>query len=497
MTESMSRIHPLLAQRRAGVLLHPTSLPGSGPVGRLGAAAEAWIDGLAESGFTLWQTLPLCPPDSLGSPYQSCSVFAGDERLIDPERLPGLTGEPVVDSGLTPAQWDAVHHALMADGHLHARFEAFCAAERHWLEDFALYQAIKAREGAPWHAWPEPLRDRDAVALEQAASELAASMVRTRTAQFFFDAQWRALRQRAHERGVLLFGDLPIFVAHDSADVWAHQHLFTLDSAGHPTEVTGVPPDLFSKTGQLWGNPCYRWDVLAADGYRWWIDRFGRVFALTDIARVDHFRAFQAGWQVPASAETAMHGRWVPGPGRKLFDAVRAKLGEIAIIVEDLGIITPDVHALRADLGYPGMKVLQFAFGGASDNPYLPHNYEPHCVVYTGTHDNDTTRHWYATGSEEQKDHVRRYLGRDGSDVVWDLIRLALSSVAVMAVIPLQDVLELDGDARMNFPGTPYGNWQWRFQEGMLTREHAARLLSLSELYGRVPMEEQDGRDGA
>ena len=470
--------------RAAGVLLHPTSLPSAGGIGDLGPEAHRFVDWLEAAGLSLWQMLPLGPTGYGDSPYQCFSAFAGNPLLI--------ALSPLVEMGLLAS--DDVGHLPPLDGrqadfeaawqrkspllrlafdrfqnHRNAslwnQFQAFVAEEAGWLHDYACYEALREHfDGQPWWTWEPELRRRDQGAIEAWERRLSREIQYQAFLQFLFAAQWDAVKRYANERGIQIIGDIPIYVAHDSADVWAHQHLFTLDSAGHPTEVTGVPPDLFSKTGQLWGNPCYRWDVLAADGYRWWIDRFRRAFALTDIARVDHFRAFQAGWQVPASAETAMHGRWVPGPGRKLFDAVRAKLGEIAIIVEDLGIITPDVHALRADLGYPGMKVLQFAFGGASDNPYLPHNYEPHCVVYTGTHDNDTTRHWYATGSEEQNDHVRRYLGRDGSDVVWDLIRLALSSVAVMAVIPLQDVLELDGDARMNFPGTPYGNWQWRLR---------------------------------
>ena len=488
MTESMSRIHPLLAQRRAGVLLHPTSLPGSGPVGRLGAAAEAWIDGLAESGFTLWQTLPLCPPDSLGSPYQSCSVFAGDERLVDPERLPGLTGEPVVDSGLTPAQWDAVHHALMADGHLHARFEAFCAAQAHWLEDFALYQAIKAREGAPWHAWPEPLRDRDAVALEQAASELAASMVRTRTAQFFFDAQWRALRQRAHERGVLLFGDLPIFVAHDSADVWAHRALFHLDDAGQMTQVAGVPPDYFSADGQLWNMPHYRWDVLAAQGYRWWIDRMRRQGAWFDLIRIDHFRGFESAWAVPAGAPNAIHGTWQPAAGAALFAAIESVLGPQALVAEDLGLITPEVDGLRLALGMPGMRVLQFAFDSDAQNPHLPHNFEPLTVVYPGTHDNPTLCGWWCTLPQARQDEIRDYLGVSSVQMPDAFIRLALASVARLAIVAAQDLLGLGDEARMNTPGTIDGNWCWRMEPDALSRPWRSRWRADLARYGRFPI---------
>ncbi|HXF08178.1 MAG TPA: 4-alpha-glucanotransferase [Candidatus Acidoferrales bacterium] len=481
----MREVHPLLTQRRAGVLLHPTSLPGAGPIGRLGTAAEEWIDALAGAGFTVWQTLPLCPPDSLGSPYQSCSVFAGDERLVDPERLPGLNGTGVVDHGLTLAQWEAVHDALMADVDLRTRFDAFCAAEAYWLEDFALYQAIKEREAAPWHAWPEPLRDRDAVALEQACCELGDSMRRTRTAQFFFDLQWRALRQYAHDRGVLLFGDLPIFVAHDSADVWAHRDLFHLDETGQMTQVAGVPPDYFSADGQLWNMPHYRWDVLAQQGYGWWIDRFRRQREWFDLIRIDHFRGFESAWAVPAGAVNAVHGVWQSAAGVDLFAAVDAALGAQALVAEDLGLITAQVDELRLTLGMPGMRVLQFAFDSDAENPHLPHNYDPLTVVYPGTHDNPTLCGWWRSLPQERQSEIQAYLGVSSVQMPDAFIRLALASVARFAIVAFQDLLALGDEARMNTPGTTVGNWSWRMNAADLEGEWRTRWKGDLLRFGR------------
>ena len=482
----MSRVHPFLSQRRSGVLLHPTSLPGPGPIGRMGAAAEAWIDGLADAGFTLWQTLPLCPPDSTGSPYQSCSVFAGDERLIDPARLPGLAGEAVADHGLTPGQWDAVHHAVASDDHLQGRFAAFCAAEAHWLEDFALYQAIKAREDAPWHVWPESLRDREAAALERAASELAVPMMRTRTAQFFFDVQWHALRQRAHDRGVLLFGDLPIFVAHDSADVWAHRDLFHLDDSGQMTQVAGVPPDYFSTDGQLWNMPHYRWEVLAARGYGWWIDRMRRQAAWFDLIRIDHFCGFESAWAVPAGAPNAIHGVWEPAAGEALFAAIESALGPLALVAEDLGLITPEVDALRLGLGMPGMRVLQFAFDSDAENPHLPHNFEPLSVVYPGTHDNPTLCGWWRTLPQPRQDEIQAYLGFSSVSMPDAFIHLALASVARLAILAAQDLLGLGDEARMNTPGTVDGNWSWRMEAEDFDGPWRTRWRTDLVRYGRL-----------
>jgi 4-alpha-glucanotransferase len=480
------QIHPFLSERRAGVLLHPTSLPGPGPVGRLGSVAEAWIDGLAQSGFTLWQTLPLCPPDSMGSPYQSCSVFAGDERLIDPARLPGFEGTAEASDELTSAQWEQVSRALYADPDMRLEFERFCAGQAHWLDDFALYQALKAREGAPWHAWPACLRDRDADLLDQTRAELETPIAQTCMAQFFFDRQWKALHRQAREKGVLLFGDLPIFVAHDSADVWAHRELFHLDPEGQMTQVAGVPPDYFSADGQLWNMPHYRWEVLATQGYAWWIDRLRRQCEWFDLIRIDHFRGFESAWAVSAGASNAVHGFWQPAPGAALFAAIEAALGPQALVAEDLGLITPEVDALRLALGMPGMRVLQFAFDSDAQNPHLPHNFEPLTVVYPGTHDNPTTCGWWQDLSAERQAEIRAYLGCANVTMPEDLIRMALASVARIAIIAFQDLLALGDETRMNIPGTVAGNWAWRMDEGSL--DGAWRTQWRPELvrYGRL-----------
>ncbi|MGB2941525.1 MAG: 4-alpha-glucanotransferase [Candidatus Macondimonas sp.] len=479
-------IHPWLAERCAGVLLHPTSLPGPGTVGRLGAVAEAWVDCLAESGFRVWQTLPLCPPDSLGSPYQSCSVFAGDERLIDPTRLPGLDGADDVSGELTDTQWEQVSRALHADTGLRTEFEAFCAAQAHWLEDFCLYQALKAREGTPWHAWPAPLRDRDAEVLDQARAELETPIARTRVAQFFFDRQWKAIHRQAQEKGLQLFGDLPIFVAHDSADVWAHRALFHLDDVGQMTQVAGVPPDYFSAEGQLWNMPHYRWDVLAAQGYGWWIDRIRRQREWFDLIRIDHFRGFESAWAVPAGAPNAVHGFWQPGSGAALFAAIESALGPQALVAEDLGLITPEVDALRLALGMPGMRVLQFAFDSDAQNPHLPHNFAPLTVVYPGTHDNPTTCGWWQQLPETRQDEIKAYLGCGTITMPEALIRMALASVARIAIVAFQDLLGLGDEARLNMPGTVAGNWSWRMDATDLRGAWQAQWRPELIRYGRL-----------
>ncbi|HET7687265.1 MAG TPA: 4-alpha-glucanotransferase [Candidatus Macondimonas sp.] len=485
MTGQSDAIHPLLAERRAGVLLHPTSLPGPGPVGRLGAVAEAWLDRLAQSGFTIWQTLPLCPPDSLGSPYQSCSVFAGDERLIDPMRLPGLDGAGDVAGELTETQWEQVSHALHADAGLRSEFEIFCATESHWLDDFSLYQALKAQQGTPWHAWPAPLRDRDADLLDQARAELEIQIAHSRVAQFFFDRQWKALHRQARAKGVLLFGDLPIFVAHDSADVWAHRELFHLDDVGQMTCVAGVPPDYFSAEGQLWNMPHYRWDRLAAQGYGWWIDRMRRQRQWFDLIRIDHFRGFESAWAVPAGAPNAVQGSWQPGAGAALFAAIESALGPQALVAEDLGLITPEVDALRLALGMPGMRVLQFAFDSDAQNPHLPHNFEPLTVVYPGTHDNPTTCGWWQELPESRQDEIKAYLGCLAISMPEALIRAALASVARIAIVAFQDLLGLGDDARLNTPGTVAKNWSWRMETTDLNGTWGVQWRSDLIRYGR------------
>jgi 4-alpha-glucanotransferase len=356
-----------------------------------------------------------------------------------------------------------------------------------WLHDFALFMALKELyPGRSWCDWPEEIASREPSALEEVSKTLGSRIGEQKYLQWQFFRQWREVREYATRQGVGIFGDIPIFVAYDSCDVWANPQLFYLDKAGRPTVIAGVPPDYFSKTGQLWGNPLYDWDAMAQAGYAWWIDRVRSSLDLYDLIRIDHFRGFAACWEVPFGEKTAMNGRWVAGPGEALFSALKAALGDLPIVAEDLGIITPDVEALRDSFSFPGMKILQFAFGSGSDNPYLPHNHVSSSVVYTGTHDNDTTLGWFTSLSAREKKMVLRYLDRAGDGIVWDLIRTALASVADTVIIPLQDVLELSGEFRMNLPGTAGGNWSWRFRKGVLTAKLAKRLLELAGIYGRV-----------
>jgi 4-alpha-glucanotransferase len=375
-------------------------------------------------------------------------------------------------------------------------FEDFQTTNASWLADYALFAALKqAHGGANWNTWAPELARHEPAALAEWRREQSDQFVFQCYMQFQFYRQWLRLKAYANERNVRIIGDIPIFVAYDSADVWANRQLFSLDEARNTTVVAGVPPDYFSATGQLWGNPLYRWDILAQSGYRWWLDRFRAALTLVDFVRLDHFRGFAAYWEVPASEETAINGRWMPGPGADLFEAVGAALGRLPIIAEDLGLITPDVEELRDRFGFPGMKVLQFAFGDDADNAYLPHNYGRRCVVYTGTHDNDTTAGWWTTATPRERYQVQTYLGRDGSDISWDFIRLALASVAEMAIVPMQDVLGLGGEARMNTPGRAGGNWTWRYKPNALTQELVERLRALAALYGRV-RQEQPAEEG-
>jgi 4-alpha-glucanotransferase len=503
-------IHP--RNRASGILLHPTSLPGAGGVGDLGAGAYRFVDFLEAAKQTLWQIMPLGPVGMGNSPYAARSAFAGNPLLISLEQLVSRgwldqsalaeapDGPPDrVDyegaSAYKRAALEAAHERFKADASVdeQARLDLFREQQRFWLSDFALFMALKeARGGSAWFQWERKLVQRQPDALEAARRELADEVMVQEFTQYLFFQQWQAIRQYAAERGIRIVGDIPIFVAHDSADVWVHQELYFLDEHGQPTVVAGVPPDAFSETGQRWGNPLYRWDRLAARGYDWWIDRFRGTLQLVDVIRLDHFRGFVAYWEVPAEHETAELGRWVKGPGAELFRAVEARLGRVPMIVEDLGLITQEVEELRDELNYPGMKVLQFAFGDDALNPYLPHNYEQDCVVYTGTHDNDTTVGWFAEQSEAIRHQLRLYLGTSGEDVAWDCIRLALASVADNAIVPLQDVLALDNSARMNHPGLADGNWAWRYYRGQLHREHANRLAGLTEIFGRAPLTPED-----
>ena len=500
---------PFAAGNRAsGILLHVTSLPSPHGIGDLGPSAFAWVDRLARAGQSWWQALPLGPTGYGNSPYQPLSSFAGNVLLISPDQmaLDGLLRANDLDGGSFPADgvdYPAVirsKHRLLerawsnfragARPDLGPAFDRFCDNQAHWLDDYALFRALKARlGGAHYLEWPDALVRRDPAALDEARRELTGPIGLARFAQFLVFAQAARLREYANVRGVRFIGDLPFFVSPDSSDVWANPEFFQLDERRRPRFVAGVPPDYFSPRGQLWGNPVYDWDALGRTGYRWWVDRLRALLAHVDLVRLDHFRGFAAAWHVPAGAATAESGQWVPGPGADLFRATREALGRLPLIAEDLGLITPDVRRLREEFHLPGMKVLQFAFDGNPDNPFLPDNYDPDSVVYTGTHDNDTTRGWYEALTEREKRVVWNNLGRspgEAGDIAWEMIRLAWSSPAALAMVPLQDLLNLGSEARMNRPGSAEGNWKWRFTDDMLSEPPFERLRQLTERSGRL-----------
>jgi 4-alpha-glucanotransferase len=502
--------------RSAGILLHPTSLPSRGGIGDLGPAAYDWVDALARARQSCWQVLPLGPTGYGDSPYQSLSAFAGNPNLISPELLvregllqpADLDGRdwpadyvdfgPVIASKtqLTARAWDTFQAG--AGGVLRPLFEEFRNGQASWLDDFALFISLKeAHGGGSWLDWPENLVLRDPSTLRQARQDLAAAMELHRFRQFLFDRQWRALKVYAHRQGIRLIGDVPIFVAGDSADVWTNPELFLLDERRRPTRVAGVPPDYFAKTGQLWGNPLYDWPEHQRTGYAWWTARLRAALKQVDLIRLDHFRGFEAYWEVPAGDPTAEKGRWVNGPGADLFRVLREALGSLPLIAEDLGVITPEVEELRLRLGLPGMRILQFAFGGAREDRFLPHRHERNTVVYTGTHDNDTTRGWYESLTEAEVRYLRAYAPSSDGDAAWDLIRLAWASVADYALAPLQDVLSLGSAARMNFPGVPSGNWRWRFRADMLTETLLDRLAHFTDIYQRAPKTSAEASKGS
>ncbi len=497
--------------RSSGILLHPTSLPGPYGIGELGAQARTFVDWMAQAGQRYWQVMPLGPTGYGDSPYQAFSAFAGNPYLIDLTTLregglltdADFTAMPAFDAARVDFGVQYVWRTQMLErayaafiggnaAHLAPAFAAFKAEEAGWLDDYALFMALKdAHGGLPWNAWQPGARDRDPAVLAEYAARLAPAVERVKFIQFLFFGQWAELRAYARERGIEVIGDIPIFVALDSSDAWANREQFHFDDRGQPTIVAGVPPDYFSETGQLWGNPLYRWDVMEQDGFRWWIERFRGSLKLFDVIRIDHFRGFAAYWEIPFPAETAMHGRWVPAPGDALFRAVRAALGDLPIIAEDLGVITPDVEQLRDDFALPGMAVLQFAFGGGdfSVNAFLPSNLKVNQVVYTGTHDNDTSRGWWAAASEDERHNYRTFTSSAPQEDTFaqDLLRLAWESRAALAVAPLQDILNLGTGARMNLPGTTGDhNWTWRVQAADLRPDLAAGLRALTERTGRL-----------
>ena len=491
-------------KRSSGILLHPTSFPGPYGIGDFGPQAYKFIDFLAGSGCKLWQVLPLGPTGYGDSPYQCFSAFAGNPYLISPDILieEGLLVESDLDDmpswdssrvdfgGLfhwKPKLLDKAYERFLATHRpdLHHDFEKFCIENASWLDDFALFMALKdANGGIAWNKWPKDQRLREEAALENARKEFSSSIARQQFRQFLFFRQWNALRNFVHQKGIQIVGDIPIFVAMDSADAWSHPDLFYLDKAGIPTVVAGVPPDYFSPTGQLWGNPLYNWARHKKTGYQWWIERIKATLTIVDIVRIDHFRGFAGYWEIPGKALSAEKGRWVPGPGAKLFNAIRAALGDLPIIAEDLGEITPDVFVLRDQFNLPGMKVLQFAYFGP-DNTFLPHNYTSNYVVYTGTHDNDTSLGWYRSAAQEERDFYHRYSNRDDADVVGDMLRAIWGSVAVFSLAPMQDFLRLGTEARMNFPGKVGGFWSWRMDENALTDELRDYIHELNWVFQR------------
>lgn len=495
--------------RASGIILHPTSLPGPDGIGDLGPEAYRWVNFLSDAGCKLWQVLPLGPTGYGDSPYQCFSAFAGNPYLVSPALLledgllkrSDLADRPEfipnhIDYG-EAIQWKLTLLDRAYENFKHKTgsplwkaYHDFVENESYWLSDFALFMAIKeAHGGVSWDNWAQALRNRDKDALKQFKQNEADRIQRHAFRQFLFFRQWLDLKAHANNKDIQIIGDIPIFVAYDSADAWANPDLFFLDTEGKPTVVAGVPPDYFSPTGQLWGNPLYKWDMHRQQNFHWWIQRMQATLRLVDIVRLDHFRGFAGYWEVPFGMPTAEIGRWVKGAGAELFQAMRDALGDLPIIAEDLGVITPDVVELRDQFNLPGMKVFQFAFTTDPLDPFLPHNYESNCVAYTGTHDNDTALGWYMSAPEKERDFIRRYLARAGDDIAWDMIRAVWSSVAVFALAPMQDVLGLGNEARMNLPGRASGNWTWRLHPDALSPAVLKRLKEVNYLYARCTIE--------
>ncbi|MBW4695278.1 MAG: 4-alpha-glucanotransferase [Lyngbya sp. HA4199-MV5] len=510
MTRSSDSNFSVSSSRVSGILLHPTSFPGRFGIGDLGPQARDFVDFLAETGQQLWQVLPLGPTGFGNSPYMCYSALAGNPLLISPERLrdngmlsesdfadlPNFAGDRVQFDQVAPVKMALLEKACenfknRANSDQKHQFAAFCESKAYWLDDYALFMALKqTQDGSSWHTWEPAIAQHKPEALEQCRRRLPAEIFYHKYLQYEFFHQWSDLKQYANAKGIEIIGDIPIYVAHDSADVWANPANFCLDEAtGEPALMAGVPPDYFSATGQLWGNPVYNWEHLQQSDFAWWVSRFRAMLDYVDLIRIDHFRGFEAFWAVKQGEDTAMNGGWVEAPGAEFFEVLREKLGKLPILAEDLGVITPEVEALRDQFEFPGMKVLQFAFGSDPANPFLPFNYPRRCVVYTGTHDNDTTLGWFNQLSDYEKGNLVNYLGSISPDgIQWDLIRLALGSIANLAIIPLQDILGLGTEARMNFPSVAEGNWQWRYHAEALNGELSDRLKTLTKLFGRAPI---------
>ena len=492
--------------RANGILLHPSSLPGRFGIGDLGPEAQKFVDFLVAAGQTYWQILPLGPTGYGNSPYSAYSAFAGNTLLVSPQSLvdDGLLSPATLDNApkFTEAKVDYGKVYEWKKGILSEVFESFCSAPTKslsdefesfhrenswWLDDYAAFRAIKTSDGQkPWYEWATPVKLRDDAALETLRSKLSREIQAEKFHQFLFFRQWIALRKYANDNSVRIIGDIPIFVALDSADVWCNQSKFKLNPDGSPRVVAGVPPDCFSKTGQLWGNPIYDWEVMGEDNFGWWTARIAFTLKMVDVIRLDHFIGFSRNWEVPGGDKTAEKGQWVNVPGSTLFSTLRQRIGQLPVIAEDLGAMTPEVENLRDAFGFPGMRILQYAFGGNAKNRDLPHNYIQNSVAYTGTHDNDTTAGWYKSAPKTVKTHCREYIGSNGRDIHWDLIRTLLASVADTAIVPAQDILGLGSDARMNTPATASGNWEWRLRDGDLVNDITEKLLDLTETYGRI-----------
>jgi 4-alpha-glucanotransferase len=487
----------LLSKRRAGILLHITSLPNSTGKGDLGPEAYNFVNFLADTGIKVWQTLPLGVPHADNSPYQCLSAHAGNPELINLLELyeKGWLKEvkncPACDAGQCFKTKCIIFKAYLGFDKLATEedkqeFIDFCDDKVSWLNDFSLYLALREQfSGSCWNQWPESLKQREPAALEEARRKLEIPIKTIQFEQFIFYKQWIALKDYANEHGVLLFGDIPIFVSYDSVDVWANRDVFKLDEQGEMPVVAGVPPDYFSETGQRWGNPHYDWNYLKESDFSWWIERMKSQLEMFDILRIDHFRGFEAAWEIPADEETAINGKWVKAPGDLLLTALKKAFGEMPLVAEDLGIITEEVDVLRRDFKLPGMKILQFAFGDTAENPYLPHNYEKNTVAYTGTHDNDTTLGWFNSLSENEQYHIYQYLGLSNASMPYLLIGTAFSSVANLAIVPMQDVLELGSEDRMNIPGTVEGNWSWQFSWQQLTEDKVRKLSGIIKMFAR------------